>query len=234
SNIPVGGTLEITLNGKVYTTTIQANGVWNFTVPVQDAKAIPDGTSTVTLAVLDNAGNPVSSSQNFEIITHTSPHVTLNTPFGDGYLNAVEATNNQVLSGSTGVSGIGQTVTVNFGGKSYTATVDAQGNLKANIPSNDFANLNDGQQAITVTASDAVGNSDVLNGSAQIDKTLPQITIDPIAGDNIINAAEAQSPIVVSGTAPISDSGQSVLLKVVVNGSTYTATVNADGTWSIT
>ena len=234
SNIPVGGTLEITLNGKVYTTTIQANGVWNFTVPVQDAKAIPDGTSTVTLAVLDNAGNPVSSSQNFEIITHTSPHVTLNTPFGDGYLNAVEATNNQVLSGSTGVSGIGQTVTVNFGGKSYTATVDAQGNWKANIPSSDFANLNDGQQAITVTASDAVGNSDVLNGSAQIDKTLPQITIDPIAGDNIINAAEAQSPIVVSGTAPISDSGQSVLLKVVVNGSTYTATVNADGTWSIT
>lgn len=156
------------------------SGKWRLelTVPVQDAKAIPDGTSTVTLAVLDNAGNPVSSSQNFEIITHTSPHVTLNTPFGDGYLNAVEATNNQVLSGSTGVSGIGQTVTVNFGGKSYTATVDAQGNWKANIPSNDFANLNDGQQAITVTASDAVGNSDVLNGSAQIDKTLPQITID--------------------------------------------------------
>lgn len=233
-NIPVGGTVEITLNGKTYTTTIQAGGAWSFTVPALDAKAIPDGTATVTVAAVDSAGNPVSSSQNFGIITHSSPNPTLNTPFGDGYLNAAEAGSNQQLSGTTGVAGAGQQVTVNFGGKNYTATVDAQGNWTVNIPSGDFTSLKDGPQAITVTATDAVGNSNNANGSAQIDKTLPVLTINPITGDNVINAAEAHSPLVISGTAPVSDSGDTVILKVVVNGATYTANVNPDGTWSLT
>ncbi|AJQ99816.1 hypothetical protein F652_1827 [Enterobacteriaceae bacterium bta3-1] len=233
-NIPVGGTVEITLNGKTYTTTIQAGGAWSFTVPTSDAKAIPDGTATVTVAAVDSAGNPVSSSQNFGIITHSSPNPTLNTPFGDGYLNAAEAGSNQQLSGTTGVAGVGQQVTVNFGGKNYTATVDALGNWTVNIPSGDFTSLKDGPQAITVTATDAVGNSHNASGSAQIDKTLPVLTINPITGDNVINAAEAHSPLVISGTAPVSDSGDTVILKVVVNGATYTANVNPDGTWSLT
>lgn len=233
-NIPVGGTVEITLNGKTYTTTIQAGGAWSVTVPTLDAKAIPDGTATVTVAAVDSAGNPVSSSQNFGIITHSSPNPTLNTPFGDGYLNAAEAGSNQQLSGTTGVAGVGQQVTVNFGGKNYTATVDAQGNWTVNIPSGDFTSLKDGTQVITVTATDAVGNSNNASGSAQIDKTLPVLTINPITGDNVINAAEAHSPLVISGTAPVSDSGDTVILKVVVNGATYTANVNPDGTWSLT
>lgn len=233
-NIPVGGTVEITLNGKTYTTTIQAGGAWSFTVPTLDAKAIPDGTATVTVAAVDSAGNPVSSSQNFGIITHSSPNPTLNTPFGDGYLNAAEAGSNQQLSGTTGVAGGGQQVIVNFGGKNYTAMVDAQGNWTVNIPSGDFTSLKDGTQAITVTATDAVGNSNNASGSAQIDKTLPVLTINPITGDNVINAAEAHSPLVISGTAPVSDSGDTVILKVVVNGATYTANVNSDGTWSLT
>ncbi|STQ80927.1 Uncharacterised protein [Hafnia alvei] len=80
-------------------------------------------------------------------------------------------------------------MTVNFGGKNYTATVDAQGNWTVNIPSGDFTNLKDGPQPITVTATDAVGNSNNISGSAQIDKTLPVLTINPITGDNVINAA---------------------------------------------
>lgn len=233
-NIPVGGKIEVTLNGITYNTTIQAGGTWSVTVPADAAKAIPDGTATLTVSGLDNAGNPVSSTQNFEIITHTAPHPTLNAPFGDGYLNAAEAGNNQQLSGTTGVAGVGQQVTVNFGGKNYTATVDAQGNWTVNIPSGDFTNLQDGPQTITVTATDAVGNSTNISGSAQIDKTLPVLTINPITGDNVINAAEAHSPIVISGTAPVGDSGQTVVVKVVVNGATYTANVNPDGTWSLT
>ncbi len=233
-NIPVGGKIEVTLNGITYNATIQAGGLWSVTVPAEAAKVIPDGTATVTVSGLDNAGNPVSSTQNFEIITHTAPNPTLNAPFGDGYLNAAEAGSNQQLSGTTGVAGAGQQVTVNFGGKNYTATVDAQGNWTVNIPSGDFTNLKDGPQPITVTATDAVGNSNNISGSAQIDKTLPVLTINPITGDNVINAAEAHSPIVISGTAPVSDSGQSVVVKVVVNGATYTANVNPDGTWNLT
>ncbi|STQ80928.1 Uncharacterised protein [Hafnia alvei] len=104
-NIPVGGKIEVTLNGVTYTTTIKTGGTWSVTVPADAAQAIPDGTATLTVSGLDNAGNPVSSSQNFEIITHTAPHPTLNAPFGDGYLNAAEAGSNQQLSGTTGVAG---------------------------------------------------------------------------------------------------------------------------------
>src|SRR5690625_357563 len=59
------------------------------------------------------------------------------------------------------------------------------------------------------------------------------ISIDVIAGDDIINAAEAAGDVTVSGTV-----GQDVkagdTVTITVNGKTYTTTVNADGkTWQV-
>ncbi|STD20365.1 type 1 secretion target domain-containng protein [Enterobacter asburiae] len=60
---------------------------------------------------------------------------------------------------------------------------------------------------------------------------VPTITINTFAQDDIVNAAEHGTPLVVSGTTD-APAGQTVT--ITLNGKTYTATVQNDGTWSYT
>ncbi len=74
---------------------------------------------------------------------------------------------------------------------------------------------------------------DISTGSSQlrIDTVAPSVTINPIAVDNVINAAERGAGVTVSGTAPGVEDGQVVTLNFA--GTTVTATVTG-GTWSVT
>jgi hypothetical protein len=63
-----------------------------------------------------------------------------------------------------------------------------------------------------------------------VDATAPTVTINTIAGDDILNAAEAKSDLTVSGTST-AEAGQTVT--VSLNGKDYTATVSADGSWTL-
>ncbi|MGS6371440.1 Ig-like domain-containing protein, partial [Enterobacter hormaechei] len=55
-----GQTLTVSLNGKDYTTTVRANGIWTLNVPAADLAGLTAGSVTVTASVSDNAGNPAS------------------------------------------------------------------------------------------------------------------------------------------------------------------------------
>ncbi|MBC3382417.1 Ig-like domain-containing protein, partial [Serratia fonticola] len=129
-----------------------------------------------------------------------------------------------------GITTPGQSVTVTLGGKTYTGTVDGSGNWSVSVPSADLQALTDGTPALTVTVTDSAGNSNTLNTTVTVDETAPTLTINTIAGDDILNAAEVQVAQTVSGTASVADAGRTVTL--TLNGKTYTAVVQADGTWS--
>lgn len=78
----------------------------------------------------------------------------------------------------------------------------------------------------TVTDEVASGSADVV-----VDTIPPEVAITtPVAGDDILNAAEQGEPLEISGTTDAED-GQIVTL--TFNGNDYTATV-ADGAWSVT
>ncbi|WP_447885379.1 Ig-like domain-containing protein [Serratia fonticola] len=230
ANLAVGTTVTVTLNGKTYTGTTLADGSWSVTVPAADLALLADGTATVTVTAVDQAGNPVSDSHNLGVFTHTLPEATLNTPFGDGILNGTEAGQPQTLTGTTGITTPGQTVTVSLGGKTYTGTVDANGNWSVSVPSADLQALPDGTPALTVTVTDAAGNSNTLNTTVTVDTTAPTLTVGLIAGDDVLNAAEVLVAQTVSGTASVADAGRTVTL--TLNGKTYTAVVQPDGSWS--
>lgn len=75
---------------------------------------------------------------------------------------------------------------------------------------------------------------DVATGSANvvIDTIPPMITITtPIAGDDVLNAAEQGMDLTISGTAEGAEDGQ--VVTVSFNGQDYSATV-ADEAWSLT
>ena len=60
--------------------------------------------------------------------------------------------------------------------------------------------------------------------------TLPSLSAATLATDDILNAAEAQADLTVSGTST-AEAGQTVT--VSLNGKDYTATVGSDGNWTL-
>ncbi|WP_323639241.1 Ig-like domain-containing protein [Pectobacterium polonicum] len=230
-NVAAGTAVTIMLNGKSYSGTIQSDGSWSITVSVADVSALADGSSTLTVATVDTAGNVLSSSRTIDVFTHSSPTLTLNTPFSDGILNAAEAGVTQTLSGTTGIASPGQTVTATLGGVTYTGSVDTAGNWTISLPVNNLQNLPNGTTALQVNVSDAAGNSSTLTSNVTVARTPPTLTTASFATDNILNSTEVRSDQSLTGTASPSNAGQTVT--ATLNGKTYSGTVGNDGTWSI-
>ncbi|MBG6247264.1 Ig-like domain-containing protein [Candidatus Symbiopectobacterium endolongispinus] len=120
ANVPAGQTVNITLNGKSYTTQVQVGGAWTLQIPSADLQALSDGNATVTATVSDSLGQIASDQHNVGVHIHAVPAPTINTPFGNGSLNLNETHSDQTVSGKTGISGNGQTVVVTLGEKPTT------------------------------------------------------------------------------------------------------------------
>ncbi|MCQ8856559.1 Ig-like domain-containing protein, partial [Escherichia coli] len=89
------------------------------------------GALTVDVAGQSSAGNPVSVSHPFTVDL-TAVAISINTVASDDVINAAEKGTDLTLSGSTSGIESGQTVTVTFGGKTYTASVAANGSWSVN------------------------------------------------------------------------------------------------------
>ncbi|MCR4245312.1 Ig-like domain-containing protein [Enterobacter hormaechei] len=229
SNVEAGQTVTIILAGKTWTTTVDANGDWTCTVPAADLSGLKDGDASVQVSVTNVNGNAASSSQAFSVDT-AAPAVTINTISGDNMLNAAEAAQDLTLSG-TSTAEAGQTVTVTFNGNQYTAQVQANGSWTLNVPAADLAGIADGSAAVTVTVSDKAGNPASAGASVLVDTTVPQITFNIVAGDDIVNIAEHGQALIVTGKVTGAQAGDVITL--TLNGKDYTAMLDASGNWSV-
>ncbi|EML2804811.1 Ig-like domain-containing protein [Enterobacter roggenkampii] len=229
SNVEAGQTVTITFAGKTYTTTVDVNGDWTWTVPAADLSGLKDGDASVQVSVTNVNGNAASSAQAFSVDT-TAPTVTINTISNDNMLNAAEAAQDLILSG-TSTAEAGQTVTVTFNGNQYTAQVQADGSWTLDVPAADLAGITDGGVAVTATVSDKAGNPASAGSSVLVDTTVPQITFNIVAGDDIVNIAEHGQALIVSGKVTGAQAGD--VITVTLNGKDYTAMLDASGSWSV-
>ncbi|NIG42275.1 Ig-like domain-containing protein [Enterobacter sp. Acro-832] len=229
SNVEAGQTVTITFAGKTYTTTVDGNGDWTWTVPAADLSGLKEGDASAQVSVTNVNGNTASSAQAFSVDT-TAPTVTINTISGDNMLNAAEAAQDLTLSG-TSTAEAGQTVTVTFNGNQYTAQVQADGSWTLDVPAADLAGITDGSAAVTATVSDKAGNPASAGSSMLVDTTVPQITFNIVAGDDIVNIAEHGQALIVSGKVTGAQAGD--VITVTLNGKDYTAMLDASGSWSV-
>ncbi|MCK7324693.1 Ig-like domain-containing protein [Enterobacter roggenkampii] len=229
SNVEAGQTVTIIFAGKTYTTPVDANGDWTWTVPAADLSGLKDGDASVQVSVTNVNGNAASSAQAFSVDT-TAPTVTINTISGDNMLNAAEAAQDLTLSG-TSTAEAGQTVTVTFNGNQYTAQVQADGSWTLDVPAADLAGITDGNAAVTATVSDKAGNPASAGSSVLVDTTVPQISFNIVAGDDIVNLAEHGQALIVSGKVTGAQAGD--VITVTLNGKDYTAMLDASGSWSV-
>src|SRR6185437_7995324 len=109
--------------------------------------------------------------------------------------------------------------------ETYAATVTG-GAWSVNVTAAQAQGLADGSYSIKANVSDAVGNAGTTATQAiTVDETSPTISITtPVAGDNIINKAEAAAGVTISGTATAGSAA--------INGQTATITL-VDGTGAI-
>ncbi|MCM7907656.1 Ig-like domain-containing protein [Enterobacter hormaechei] len=231
STAEAGQTVTVSLNGKDYTTTVSANGSWTLNVPAADLAGLSDGSVTVTASVSDKAGNPASADHNLTVDV-TVPAVTIHTVAGDDVINVAEHNQAQIISGSATGAAAGDKVTVTIGGQTYTTVLDAAGNWSVGVPANVISGLSDGTATVSVSVTDAAGNTGSGTHNVTVDTGLPSVSFNAISDDNVLNAVEKGQDLSVSGTSANLAEGTQVT--VTLNGKNYTATTAADGTWSLT
>ncbi len=229
TNVEAGQTVTISLNGRIYTTTVDDSGNWTYTVPSADLAGLKDGDASVQVSVTNVNGNSASAGREYSVDA-TAPSVTINTIATDDILNASEAQSDLAISG-TSTAEAGQTVTVSLNGKDYTTTVSANGSWTLNVPAADLAGLTDGSVTVTASVSDKAGNPASVDHTLTVDVTVPAVTIHTVAGDDVINVAEHNQAQIVSGSATGAAAGDTVT--VTIGGQSYTTVLDAAGNWSV-
>ncbi|MDC4484503.1 Ig-like domain-containing protein, partial [Acinetobacter baumannii] len=164
----------------------------------------------------------------------------------DNVINASEASGNVTITGvlkNIPADAANTAVTVVINGVTYNATVDkAAGTWTVSVPGSALVADADKTIDATVTFKDAAGNSSSVNDTQTytIDTVAPNtdevdFSVDSVTADNVINASEAAGEVTITGVLKnIPADAANTVVTVVVNGVSYTATVDSTaGTWTV-
>lgn len=219
-----GATVSVTVEGVTRTATVDADGNW---AAVFEAGSLPAGEydTTVSVTSTDTAGNTATATADLRVDTLVDP-LTLESGSieGDNVVNGSERSDGVTLTGTVEP---GSTVVVQLGNATETATVDAAGNWSVDFAASDIAQ-GSYDADITVTATDAAGNTSEISDTLTIDTEVTPFTADSSqTDDDVLNVAERAAGLTMTGTV---EAGSSV--EVNIGGVTRAATVDADGNWS--
>ena len=212
---------------------VKADSTGKWEANVQLPAGLADGKHALLVTTTNAQGNTATSKAEFTLDkTPPAPAANLRLEGNDTTITSLEAKNGVSLSG-TGEAGTKVTVSIG-GGKTQTATVGANGGWKVEFKEGDLPMPGQGNStntAFNVVLQDKAGNdSAVATQNVTLQGPLIPLgkpIIGPIAGDDIINAAEAQGAVSVSG---IADAGSIVHVKLGTVGTT--AQAGGDGRWT--
>ncbi|OWP36600.1 Ig-like domain-containing protein, partial [Pseudomonas nitroreducens] len=161
--------------------------------------------------------------------------LSIDTVAGDDIVNLAESKTTQTISGkATGEFQAGDKVSFTLNGTTYSTTVAADGKWSVQVAGSDLAK--ETNIHATLMAKDAAGNVGVIEAdhAYSVDTTPPvaQLTINVVAGDDIVNSAEAATNQVISGKVT-GDFSAGDKVTFSLDGTTYSASVASDGTWSV-
>ncbi len=229
-----GDSVSLDVNGNTYTGTVAAGNVFSISVPGSDLAA--DTSLDATVTGNDIAGNPftATTTSTHTVDTSTSATISVDDITADDVINAAEAGGSVNITGSVGGDASpGDSVSLDVNGNTYAGTVGAGNTFSIAVPGSDLAA--DTTIDATVVGSDTAGNpfTATTTSTHTVDLTASAtITVDPITADDVVNAAEAGGSVTVTGSVGgDASTGDSVSLDV--NGNTYTGTVAAGNTFSI-
>ncbi len=208
------------------------SGTWTYTAAAADLSGLQDGQIyDVNASIVDAAGNTNAATTSFGTDL-SAPTIALNPLSVGSVLDIVEQGTDLSVSGTTNAED-GQTVTVSLNGQTYGAVVSG-GLWSTSIPSADLAGLADGGNfAVTASVQDAAGNLATDASTMLATDFKPILYIDDLGSNNAVSLSDAQNGgLTVSGSSIGLTGGQAV--DVTLNSvSLGSATVAADGSWTL-
>jgi hypothetical protein len=220
TNAEAGNIVTVTLGGNSYTATVQNDLTWSVSVPESVLTALGNGDLTVSATVTNGHGNTGAGEREIAIDA-SLPGLRVDTVAGDDVINSIEHGQNLIVTGSSDGLAVGTTLTVTVNGKTYAASVLADGTWSAAIPAADVGALAAGTVTITVAGQSTAGNPVSISHDVNVDLAAVAISIDAIATDDVINAAEKGVDLVLSGSTSNVEENQTVTITFA--GKTYTA-----------
>ena len=185
-----GQIVSVTLNGNTYHGTVEG-GFWSASVPALDLStgALGDGSYSITANVADRAGQAAVTATGSVLVDETAS-ITMNTPGGNGFLNAIQSQSTLSISGTTAGVENGRLVTVRLNGAPYYAPV-SNGVWTATIPTGALAHnaLPDGTYTVTADVSDLAANPAAASHALVVDETAPLVSGVAASGTGITGGA---------------------------------------------
>ncbi|EDX9485526.1 Ig-like domain repeat protein [Salmonella enterica] len=207
----------LTINNKTYEIQAENDGRWEFTLP--DADALDDNVYSYTVQAKDQAGNASSPSTGWLTIDTTPPALSMEGDSGTG--TGDDNITNINTPTFIGASEAHATITLTINNKDFITTADEAGKWTITLDHP----LNDGAYDYTITAKDAAGNENTLTEQLTIDTQPPA---EPTLGSTT-NGLD--STVTLQGTV---EANQDIQVKVTVNGTEYSASVDNDtGNWHV-
>jgi membrane-associated protease RseP (regulator of RpoE activity) len=136
ANAEAGNTVTVTIGGNSYTATVQSDLTWSVNVPESVLTALGNGDLTVSATVTNGHGNTGAGEREIAIDA-SLPGLRVDTVAGDDVINSIEHGQNLIVTGSSDGLAAGTTLTVTVNGKTYAASVLADGTWSAAIPAAD-------------------------------------------------------------------------------------------------
>ncbi|TNJ40513.1 Ig-like domain-containing protein [Phaeobacter sp. B1627] len=220
-----GASVSVTVEGVTRTATADSSGAWTVTY---ETGTLREGEYETEISVTstDLVGNTATATSTIAVDTDAGFVQLSDDPIeGDGIINAAERADGVTV---TGTATPGETVTVTLADATGTTVADASGNW-----SYDFAasEVPEGTDTLDVSASitDALGNTESDTDTVALDTEVVDYDSEVFqTADDTINLQEMNDGFTLEGTV---EAGSTV--EVEISGTTHTATVDADGNWSL-
>jgi len=232
-----GSTVTLTFNDQSWYSTVNKWGYWNASMPAEALKGVPDGNHTLTLTLTNKAGYSTTTEVGFGLYADRtlSPTLTIDTVSGDNAVNIAESIYGVEISGSATHLPLGSVLKLTLGTQTTTATMGRDGRWSGTFSESDMQALQDGVYSLKVTATDPNGKTATDYHDLTLIthlSSLPLITFDNVTPDDVINLAETQQNLLLSGTLSTVMPGHRLVI-TGANQKDYAATLDESGHWQV-
>ncbi|EJX1090527.1 TPA: Ig-like domain-containing protein, partial [Vibrio vulnificus] len=235
-DIKTGDVVTAIINGNEYKGSVSEDGSWELSVSGSDLAV--DTAFEVTVNSTDAAGNEVTSTEESVHRFDDTPinvNIDIDPITSDSVINAQEVNSLVTVTGTvTGESFSSGVVTLTINGVEYTGEV-VDGKYSIEVKGSDLSADSDNVVDAKVDVVNPAGNiGSATSTEFYLVDTFARgtIKIDPITDDNVINKAESEGLVKVTGSVG-GDARPGDQVTVVVNGVTYTTSVLSNKTWEV-
>ncbi|MGD8163876.1 hypothetical protein [Pantoea sp. FN0307] len=239
ANVASGKEVWVQLGDDIYAATVK-NNHWQAEIPASDLAELNNGPATL-IAWVKDLRETATTVREFTVgESLTMPYITLDVPYNNFDADDIQwALLTEVLSGHVTNVAAGSYLNITFGDLRYQARIDENGDWRLPVAPDDLLSQPTGEIPLVLSITNAQGET------AELSKTIyfsgidtgseTRVVINPVSGDDIINAREKQTELTITGDSLNVPAGQLVELRFpdALGNNAFFGIVDQTGEWRV-